>query len=201
MFALQMPMDKYLSLHLLLFRMIEDLLDYVSLKVPDPFEDEDIDDDFIMMDRMDWSIVEENVGPFKWEEPAAGAAGPSAPVSLASIPISPFCLEVTPPIEHSRPVDKEAQQNEAVVNASPQKDGAPSPVNAQQTEAEVKASPQKDEVYSSPQKNTAPPSPSTKSDVAETEQSSQINPTAATEQNISSIIENLYLDLSLGFQK
>ena len=124
-----MPLDKYLSLHLLLFRMtmIEDLLDNVSLKAPDPFDDEDSDDDddFIIMD---WSTVEDTVGPFKWDEPAPGAVGPSAPVSLASIPISSFRVEVQPPTEHSAPVDMEAEQNEALINASPQKDGATAPI-------------------------------------------------------------------------
>ena len=186
-----MPMDKYSSLHLLIFRMtmIEDLLDHVSLQGPDPFDDEDSDDDFIMMD---WSTVEDTVGPFKWDEPAPGAAGPSAPVSLGSIPISPFRVEVQPPKEHSGPVDKEAEQKEALINASPRKDGATTTVNAPQIEAEGSAS---------PQKNTVPPSPPAKSDVAAAEQPSQINPVAAIEENISSIIDNLDLDLSLGVQK
>ena len=61
-FTLQMSMDNYSILDLLLFciGLIEDLIDQMVLAVPNVVKEEEPKDDFVVMERMDWSRVDKN---------------------------------------------------------------------------------------------------------------------------------------------
>ena len=59
--------------------MVEDLLGHMILASPKILNEEEGDDDFLVIDKMDCSHVETNVGEFKWQDPAASIAQTSCP--------------------------------------------------------------------------------------------------------------------------
>ena len=81
LFTLQMPMDKYSTLHLLLFcmDMLEDILEHMVLGKQTTVQQEEGEGDFVTLDKMDWSKVETSSEHLMWEDPLSSNAEASPP--------------------------------------------------------------------------------------------------------------------------